>query len=116
LVNRDLFNDISVRENNSNHPSITLDIETGLKEGNEMVYHGLEVRINQDSMVIYPHKNLPSVGMKFDTAGKEQYSDPSLAQIKELIKKAIPQDELNATQKKVFNSFFNSSKFITRDD
>ena len=116
LVNKDLFNDVSVRDDNSGHSSITLDIETGLKEGNEMVHHGLEVSIYPDSMVIYPHRNLPSVGMKLDTQGKEKYSDPSLEKIRRLIEKAIPQDELNVKQRDVFNSFFNSREFITRDD
>ena len=116
MVNQDLFNDVSVRDDNSGHSSITLDIETGLKEGNEMVHHGLEVSIYPDSMVIYPHRNLPSVGMKLDTQGKEKYSDLSLGKIRELIKKAIPQNELNAKQREVFNSFFNSREFITHDD
>ena len=116
LVNKDLFDDISVREDNSNNPRIILDIETELKEGNETVRYGLEVDIDPDAMVIYPHKKLPSSGMQFDTIGKEQYSDPSLGKIRELIKKAIPQNQLNPKQQEVFNSFFNSEKAIIRDD
>ena len=115
LVNSRIYGDVLVRDDSKKN-SITLDIETGIKKGKSLDPYGLEVYIDSDKMVIYPNKVLPSVGMKFDTEGKQRYSDPTLKTMREIIKEAIPQCDLNEQQRKVFDSFFNSNKFLTRDE
>jgi hypothetical protein len=116
LLAHDRLQFVAVEESTTDLPSIRLDIETSLKEGNEVVHHGLEVCIKPDNMVIYPHKNLSPVCLKVDTQGKAERSNPSLVKIIDLIKEAVPQDELNKEQIEVFNSFFKSEKAIMRDD
>jgi hypothetical protein len=117
LINKDPFRGhISVKNSDSKDAIIELEIEADLEEGDRVFGHGINISIDENNMSIFPHKHLTSLGMQLNARGEEKDNDPSLEKLISLIKEAIPQDELNAKQREVFNNFFKSGKAIIRYD